>query len=65
MPWEGSWNANRTAFIGTYTAGATVYMGAWTPVGDLRLSDPPGDPPLSGVLNKSHDRVGYRPIGGH
>jgi hypothetical protein len=22
MPWDGSWNANRTAFIGTYTAGA-------------------------------------------
>lgn len=47
MPLEGSWNANRTAFIGTYTSGATVYMGAWTPIGDLPLPDPPGDPPLS------------------
>jgi hypothetical protein len=48
MPWEGSWNVNRTAFIGTYTAGGTVYIGAWTPVPGVELPDPPpGDPPLS------------------
>lgn len=47
MPWDGSWNANRTAFIGTYTAGGTVYTGAWTPAPGFELSDPPGDPPLS------------------
>jgi hypothetical protein len=45
MSWSGSWNSNRTAFTGTYTApDGTVYTGTWTLPPTLHLPDPPGDP---------------------
>jgi hypothetical protein len=47
MPWEGTWNRDRTAFIGTFTGGDRVFMGAWTPTGTRLPDPPPGEPALS------------------
>jgi hypothetical protein len=48
MAWSGSWNGDRTAYTGTYTApDGTVFRGTWTPAPSLDLPDPPDDPALS------------------
>ena len=51
MAWTGSWNGNKTAFTGTYTAtDGSTFIGTWTlpshASGSAQPSDPPA-PPLS------------------
>jgi hypothetical protein len=49
MAWTGSWDSNKTAFTGTYTApDGSTFTGTWTPPpqasGSAHLSDPPAPP---------------------
>lgn len=59
MAWSGSWNSDRTAYTGTYTApDGTVFTGTWTVWGQNSGSTGPLDPPLLSYYDPYVGRIG-------
>ncbi len=48
MAWSGSWNSNKTAFRGRYTApDGSIFEGIWTPRSQAAAAADPADPPAA------------------